>query len=76
MKKTYGWIIQWDDIGDDIGFVNQDGDEYTDCLRDALVFDTRAKARKNSKEVGDSDETVHKVELFKNGKAKKIIPGR
>ena len=71
MKKKHGWIIQWLEEG----FVNQDGNAYTKYLCSVLVFDTRAKARCNSLG-GDSAEVVRKVELFKNGKAKKIIPGR
>ena len=72
MKKKYGWIIQdWEN-----GFIDRHKNDYTDQLGDAGVFSTRAEARKNIKKCGNIDETVRKVELFKNGKAKKIIPGR
>lgn len=69
MKKKHGWIIQ-EPVD---GFVDQDGDGFTEYIQLALIFSTRATARKNSHDVGHPDEVVRKVELTKNGKVKKII---
>jgi len=43
-------------------------------LKRATVYQTRDEAR-NAVVMGDRD-VVRKVELFKNGKPKRIIPGR
>jgi len=67
MKKKHGWVIQ-DWSGDYV----EGTSVWTPRIKEALVFSTRNRAR-GFKFGG---EVVCKVELYKNGKAKKVIPGR
>jgi len=65
-----GWIIQnrWTDQ-----FV-ENSCATTSDFKEAFVFATRKAAREDR--FVDAGEVVHKVELYKNGKAKKILPER
>lgn len=69
-KVRIGWILH---IPIDNWYVKS-SDKITQRIKEALVFVTREKAREYRWE--DNMEIVRKVELFKNGKAKKIIRGR
>jgi len=66
----YGWIIE--NIVTE-KFV-KDPNNTTLILREALVFGTRQAARDDRYK--DEGEVVRKVELYKNGKVKKILPKR
>lgn len=79
MKKTkkHGWVLQ----AGNGRFVTMDGFERSD-IREADVYSTRERARTGNgdddmSDIGPLDtDVVRKVELYKNGNAKKIIPGR
>jgi len=71
MKKKHGWVIQMKKNSKDYpGFyIEYELYPYSGPLRTAFVCENRRFARQLTRK----DEIVRKVELFKNGKAKKII---
>ena len=72
MKKKHGWILQEKFLfKGDCRFYHYGGD-YAYEIDKACVFNTRHVARFTKLD----HETVRKVELLKNGRAKMIIPGR
>ena len=66
--KKYGYVIEMKKTSSNYPGFYDAGFHYAGPLRDAAVY-TRSWARG----LCWGDETVHKVELFKNGKPKKII---
>ncbi|MBE3101463.1 MAG: hypothetical protein IMZ47_04240 [Firmicutes bacterium] len=62
-----GWII----LNKEVGLFVESPAKFTHERKKALVFDTRNAAREAK--LGKS-EVVRKVELFENGKAKRILP--
>lgn len=68
----HGWIRQASNTG---RFVIDEGDE-SKLIKDAYVFPTRKEARTSTVIHRLDIDVVRKVLLDKNGKAKKIIPGR
>jgi len=72
MKKKHGWILQEKFLskGDCRFYCFVGG--YFHKISKAQVFNKRQTARLMKLD----HETIHKVVLTKEGKAKKIIPGR
>lgn len=79
MKKKHGWVFEIKgkpgifSIGYGIRFT--DGIETIPTskrLKRAIVV----RSRKLARSVKDEGEVLRKVELYSNGKAKKIVPGR
>jgi len=67
--KKHGWILQ----AKNGKFVNDVGDNVIQ-IKSARVFSTRKCARTvDDHMIKLDDDVVRKVELYKNGKAKKII---
>ena len=66
--KNYGWVLQIEKQGYFLGLYMG----IVRSIRSAAVYSTRKEAR-NKRIKG---ETVRKVELFKNGRAKKVLPER
>ena len=73
MKKKHGWVRQANNTG---RYVMSDGRE-SKTIRKAVVFSTRKEAHMSkTPHLLKGIDITHKVELLKNGKAKKVIPGR
>lgn len=70
--KTYGWILVIKRMLRGNRFATFEHGSNVDSINKAQVW----KVRQDAQVAKFSDETIRKVELFKNGKAKKIIPGR
>lgn len=69
--KKYGYVIEMRKTSSHHpGFFGFNGN-YAGPLRSASVFN-----RRKAYYLRATDETVRKVELFKNGKPKKIVPMR
>jgi len=68
MKKKYGWVIQNKKRCVNPWFLGRFGQKVA-LLRDAEVYETRADA------LGEkyTHETVHKIELSRRGRAKRIL---
>jgi len=72
MKKRHGWVRQAALTRRFVMISNHE----SEALREAVVFSTRKEARGSALPRKLNTDIVRKVELYKNGKAKMIIPGR